>query len=246
MPEDRLQKILARAGYGSRRAAEQVIAHGRVTVDGVTATLGMRADPDTQRIEVDGAPIEMETREVTMLMHKPTGVVVTASDEQGRKTIYDLLPGAPSHLRYVGRLDVDTSGLLILTTDGDLAHRLTHPSREVEKEYEATVAGVVPDAALERLRRGVRLDDDETTRPAFVERLPGEEPPTRVRLVIHEGRYRQVRRMFEAVGYEVFRLQRTRMGPLELGDLQMGQARELTRDEEAALREVVGLAPADR
>jgi len=241
MPEDRLQKILARAGYGSRRAAEQVIAHGRVTVDGTVATLGMRADPDTQRIEVDGQPIQLETREVTMLLHKPTGVVVTASDEQGRKTIYDLLPGAPSHLRYVGRLDVDTSGLLILTTDGNLAHRLTHPSREVEKEYEATVAGIVTDAALERLRRGVRLDDGETTRPALVERLPGEEPPTRVRLVIHEGRYRQVRRMFEAVGHEVFRLQRTRMGPLELGDLQMGHARDLTPAEESALREVVGL-----
>ena len=244
MPEERLQKILARAGYGSRRAAEQVIAHGRVTVDGTVATLGVRADPDTQHIAVDGHPIQLETREVTMLMHKPTGVVVTAHDEEGRKTIYDLLPGAPSHLRYVGRLDIDTSGLLILTTDGELAHRLTHPSREVEKEYEAWVAGVVPEDALEQLRRGVRLEDDDRTRPALVERLPGEEPPTRVRLVIHEGRYRQVRRMFEAVGHGVFRLQRTRMGPLELGDLPLGQARELTPEEESALREVVGLTSA--
>lgn len=241
MSEDRLQKILARSGHGSRRSAEQVIADGRVTIDGVVATLGTKADPETQRIEVDGRPIQVETREVTMLLHKPTGVVVTANDEQGRKTIYDLLPDAPSHLRYVGRLDVDTSGLLILTTDGDLAHRLTHPSREVEKEYEATVAGIVPDEALEWLRRGVRLDDGETTRPAVVERLPGEEPPTRVRLTIHEGRYRQVRRMFEAVHHEVFRLQRTRMGPLVLGDLPMGHARELTPEEEAALRAAVGL-----
>ena len=244
MPNDRLQKILARAGHGSRRSAEQVIADGRVTVDGVVATLGTKADPETQRIEVDGHPIRMETREVTMLLHKPTGVVVTASDEQGRKTIYDLLPDAPSHLRYVGRLDVDTSGLLILTTDGDLAHRLTHPSREVEKEYEATVTGIVPDEALGWLRRGVRLDDGETTRPAVVERLPGEELPTRVRLTIHEGRYRQVRRMFEAVHHEVFRLQRTRVGPLRLGDLPMGHARELTPDEETALRAAVGLGRA--
>lgn len=243
MPEERLQKILARAGFGSRRTAEDVIARGRVTIDGALATLGMKADPDTQRIEVDGNPIRLETRETTLLLHKPTGYVVTAHDEQGRRTIYDLLPGAPSHLRYVGRLDVDTSGLLILTTDGELAHRLTHPSREVEKEYEAWVTGVVPEAALEQLRRGVRLEDG-TTRPALVERLPGEEPPTRARLVIHEGRNRQVRRMFEAVGHGVFRLQRTRMGPLELGDLPLGHSRKLTPEELNALREVVGLAPA--
>lgn len=240
MAEERLQKILARAGFGSRRAAEAVIAHGRVTVDGALATLGTRADPDRQRIEVDGHPIRLEERAVTMLLHKPTGYVVTARDEQGRQTVYDLLPGAPSHLRYVGRLDVDTSGLLILTTDGDLAHRLTHPSHEVEKEYEAWVTGVVPEGALERLRRGVPLEDGRT-QPAIVERLRGVEPPTRVRLVIHEGRNRQVRRMFEAVGHEVFRLQRVRMGPLELGDLPLGAARELTPEEEDALREVVGL-----
>ena len=240
MPEERLQKILARAGFGSRRAAEEVIARGRVTVDGVRAEIGAKADADRQHIEVDGRPIRLETRESTILLHKPTGYVVTAHDEQGRKTIYDLLPGAPSHLRYVGRLDIDTSGLLLLTTDGELAHRLTHPRHEVEKEYEAWVTGVVPEPALDRLRRGVDLEDGRT-QPALVERLSGEEPPTRARLVIHEGRNRQVRRMFEAVGHEVFRLQRVRMGPIELGDLPLGQARELTADELAALREIVGL-----
>ena len=240
MPQERLQKILARAGFGSRRAAEEVIARGRVTVDGVRAEIGAKADADRQRIEVDGSPIHLETRESTILLHKPTGYVVTAHDEQDRRTVYDLLPGAPSHLRYVGRLDIDTSGLLILTTDGELAHRLTHPRHEVEKEYEAWVTGVVPDPALEHLRRGVDLEDGRT-QPALVERMPGEEPPTRVRLVIHEGRNRQVRRMFEAVGHEVFRLQRVRMGPIELGDLPMGQSRELTADEVAALREIVGL-----
>lgn len=241
MPEERLQKILARAGFGSRRAAEEVIARGRVTVDGVRAEVGAKADPDRQRIEVDGHPIRIETRAATMMLHKPTGYVVTAHDEQGRRTVYDLLPGAPSNLRYVGRLDIDTSGLLLLTTDGELAHRLTHPRHEVEKEYEAWVTGVVAEAALERLRRGVELEEGRT-QPALVERLPGEEPPTRVRLVIHEGRNRQVRRMFEAVGHEVFRLQRVRMGPIELGDLPLGQSRELTTDEEASLREIVGLS----
>ncbi|MGE3961318.1 MAG: pseudouridine synthase [Dehalococcoidia bacterium] len=240
MAEERLQKILARAGFGSRRAAEEVIARGRVTIDGVRAELGAKADADRQQIEVDGRPIRIETRETTIILHKPTGYVVTAHDEQGRKTVYDLLPGAPAHLRYVGRLDIDTSGLLLLTTDGELAHRLTHPSHEVEKEYEAWVTGVVPEAALERLRRGVPLEDGVTS-PALVERMPGEEPPTRARLVIHEGRNRQVRRMFEAVGHAVFRLQRVRMGPIELGDLPVGQSRELSADEEASLREIVGL-----
>lgn len=240
MSEERLQKVLARAGYGSRRAAEGVIAEGRVTVDGAVATLGAKVDPDRARIEVDGAPIRLEVREVTLILNKPTGYVVTAQDEEGRPTVYDLLPGAPSHLRYVGRLDADTAGLLIMTTDGELAHRLSHPRYEVDKEYEAWVTGVVPERALDALRSGVPLEDGPTA-PAIIERMPGAEPPTRVRLVIHEGRKRQVRRMFQAVGHEVFRLQRRRVGSLELGGLPRGQSRELTPDEESGLRELVGL-----
>ncbi len=240
MPEERLQKILARAGFGSRRASEAVIASGRVTVNGAPAVLGAKADPARDRIEVDGAPIALDTAEATIVLHKPVGYVVTAHDEEGRPTIYDLLPGAPAHLRYVGRLDLDTSGLLILTTDGDLAHRLTHPRYEVDKEYEAWVEGVVSERDLDRLRRGVELEDG-VTEPASVQRLPGEEPPTRVRLVIHEGRNRQVRRMFEAIGHPVFRLQRRRVGPIEIGSLPLGQARALTEAEERALRRAVGL-----
>ena len=240
MSEERLQKILARAGFGSRRGAEELIAAGRVMVDGTRATLGTRADPETSHITVDGAPIVPDTRHATLMLHKPTGYVVTRSDEQGRPTIYDLLSDQPAHLRYVGRLDVDTSGLLFLTTDGELAHRLTHPSYEVEKEYEAWGTGVLSEGDLEHLRRGVELDDG-VTEPAWVERLPGEEPPTRVRLVIHEGRNRQVRRMFDAIGHPVFRLQRTRVGPIRLGELRLGASRPLTPDEEAALRRAVGL-----
>jgi len=240
MAEERLQKILARAGYGSRRTAEGVIAAGRVTVDGAVATLGTRADADHAHIEVDGSPIALETREATLILNKPVGYVVTASDEVGRPTVYDLLPDAPSNLRYVGRLDADTSGLLLMTTNGELAHRLSHPRYEVEKEYEAWVTGVVSAPALNALRAGVMLEDGPTG-PASVERLPGIEPPTRVRIVIHEGRKRQVRRMFEAVGHEVFRLERRRVGPITLDGLQLGATRNLTADEEQTLRALVGL-----
>ncbi|MDA1010114.1 MAG: rRNA pseudouridine synthase [Chloroflexi bacterium] len=240
MAEERLQKILARAGYGSRRSAETVIAAGRVTVDGSVATLGTRADPDHARIAVDGEPIAVERRELTLALNKPVGYVVTANDEAGRRTVYELLPDAPAHLRYVGRLDADTSGLLLMTTDGELAHRLSHPRYEVEKEYEAWVTGVVAAPALNALRSGVVLEDGPT-QPAMIERIAGAEPPTRVRLIIHEGRKRQVRRMFEAVGHEVFRLERRRVGPITLDAVPLGKSRELTPDEMSDLRALVGL-----
>lgn len=235
-----MQKVLARAGFGGRRTAEGVIAAGRVTVDGVVATLGTKADPDTARIEVDGRPITLETRDLTLVLNKPTGYVVTRDDERGRPTVYDLVEDAPENLRYVGRLDGDTSGLLLLTTDGELAHRLTHPRYRVDKVYEAHVEGRVPDAALAALARGVVLEDGPTA-PAEVTRLPGAEPPTRVRIVIHEGRNRQVRRMFQAVGHLVFRLHRTQVGPVRLGDLRLGATRPVTAEEERALRALVGL-----
>jgi len=241
VPAERLQKILARAGYASRRQAEAVIAAGRVTVNGAPAILGARADIDTDRIEVDGKPIRVDEADVTILLHKPTGFVVTAEDERGRRTVYDLLPGAPAHLRYVGRLDRDTSGLLLLSTDGELAHRLTHPRYEVPKTYEATVEGAVPAEALTRLRLGVQLDDDVTTAPAEVTRTGGDAHETRVRLVIHEGHNRQVRRMFEAVGHRVTRLIRTRIGPLSLDGLPLGASRNVTPEELNALRALVGL-----
>jgi len=240
VPAERLQKLLARAGFGSRRSAEQVIAAGRVTVDGTIAILGTRADPDAQRIEVDGEPIRIEPDDVTIVLNKPAGIVVTAVDDRGRQTVFDILVNPPPHLRYVGRLDRDTSGLLLLTTSGELAHRLTHPRYEVLKTYEATVDGIVADAALERLRHGVMLEDGVTA-PAAVERLPGASPPTRLSIAIHEGRNRQVRRMLEAVGHHVSRLRRTRFGPVSLDDLPPGLSRPVTPEELAALQSLVGL-----
>ncbi|MSQ30616.1 MAG: rRNA pseudouridine synthase [Dehalococcoidia bacterium] len=239
MPAERLQKLLARAGHGSRRSAEVVIAAGRVTVDGTIAILGTRADPDTQRIEVDGEPIRLQPGEVTIALNKPTGIVVTAVDDRGRQTVFDILTDPPPHLRYVGRLDRDTSGLLLLTTDGELAHRLSHPRYEVMKTYEAMVDGIVAEGALEQLRRGVMLEDGMTA-PAIVEQLPGTPPPAHFRVVIHEGRNRQVRRMFEAVGHHVSRLRRTEFGPVRLDGLAPGASRQLTPEELAALRALVG------
>ena len=241
MPAERLQKLLARAGFGSRRGAEAVIAAGRVTVDGVPAILGTRADPDAQRIEVDGHPIRLAPDEVTLVLNKPAGIVVTAVDDRGRRTVFDLLDDPPPHLRYVGRLDRDTSGLLLLTTNGELAHRLSHPRYEVLKTYEASVDGLVAEDAIQRLRQGVMLEDGPTA-PAIVQQLPGMPPPTQLSVVIHEGRNRQVRRMFEAVGHHVSRLRRTRFGPIALDDLPPGGSRLLTTEELGALLALVGLA----
>lgn len=246
MPAERLQKILARAGFGGRRTVEPLISAGRVTVNGSVATLGMRADPEVDRIAVDGAPLRLQTlTSVVIALHKPVGYVVTAADEQGRPTVYDLIPDAPRGLRYVGRLDIGTSGLLLLTTDGELAHRLTHPRYDVEKVYEAVVEGDVSETVMARLRAGVDLDDGRTA-PARVERLPWHGDGTLLRLVIHEGRNRQVRRMCEAVGHRVRRLRRTAVGPIHLGALPSGAARALTASEEHALRTQVGLAAGAR
>jgi cytidylate kinase len=243
MPAERLQKLLAAAGHGSRRAAEALIVAGRVTVDGRVATLGERADLATQRVALDGHPLVPPSEGVVWLLHKPADVVVSAADELGRRTVYDLLSNAPPGMRYVGRLDRDTEGLLLFTTDGELAHRLTHPRFEVTKTYEATVEGEPAPAALELLRRGVRLDDGITA-PATVDLLAGG-PRSRVRLVLREGRKREVRRMLAAVGHPVMRLVRVAFGTMALGELPPGQARPLTADEERGLRALVGLAVAD-
>ena len=245
MPAERLQKLLARAGYGGRRSCERLIAAGRVTVDGHVATLGQRADPELDGIAVDGAPLGPPPAPLTLILNKPEGHLVTAADERGRPTVYELLPDAPPNLRYVGRLDRDSGGLLLLTTDGELAFRLTHPRYRVVKTYEAAVRGVPSAAALERLRRGVELDDGMAA-PAEVELL-GPDPPgatARVRISIREGRKRQVRRMLGAVGHRVVRLTRTAVGGVSLGGLAPGASRPLTEREEQALRRLVGLVDA--
>ncbi len=224
----RLQKILSRAGVASRRAAEELITAGRVTVNDRIATLGASADPETDRIAVDGAPISFPER-VAIALHKPSGYVTTVKDDRGRRTVMDLVPPAAG-LHPVGRLDYATEGLLLLTNDGALTLALTHPRHEVDKTYLATVVGVPDQADLERLSSGIQLEDGRTA-PAEA-RLEGTAPGGAiVSLVLHEGRNRQVRRMLEAVGHPVRRLVRTAIGPVRLGDLQPGRWRALSPDE---------------
>lgn len=225
---ERLQKVLARLGFGSRRACEELIEDGRVTVNGSVAVLGRRVDAFVDVVTVDGVPVGIVPDAVHYLLNKPTGVVTTAADTHGRPTVVELVPEAP-RVFPVGRLDMDTSGLLILTNDGTLANLLAHPRHGVEKEYLAEVethGHPVPERALARLRRGVELDDGATA-PAEV----GQPQPGVLRIVIHEGRNRQVRRMCEAVGYPVVRLARTRIGPLVDPSLAPGRWRHLTTDE---------------
>ena len=230
---ERLQKVLARVGIGSRRVCEDLIAEGRVLVDGEMAVLGRRVDPETAFIEVDGAPVGVRPDLVHYVLNKPAGVVTTADDPQGRPTVVGLVPDEP-RVFPVGRLDVDTEGLLLLTNDGELAHRLTHPSYGVEKEYVAEVEGLPTRAVLRRLREGVELDDGPTA-PARATLVD----PSVVRLTIHEGRNRQVRRMCEAVGHSVVRLIRTRIGPLTDRSLAPGAWRELTGAEVRSLQRAV-------
>jgi 23S rRNA pseudouridine2605 synthase len=230
---ERLQKILAQAGLGSRRACEELIATGRVRLNGEVATLGTRADPEHDTIEVDGAIVGVRPGLVHYLLNKPAGVFTTASDTHGRPTVVDLLPEAP-RVYPVGRLDADTEGLLLLTNDGELAHRLTHPSFGVEKEYLAEVEGTPSRGALRRLREGVELEDGPTA-PAKAS-LMGEHT---LRLTIHEGRNRQVRRMCAAVGHPVVRLVRVRIGPLADRRLAPGEWRTLTQREVRDLERAV-------
>ncbi|MFZ4518782.1 MAG: pseudouridine synthase [Microthrixaceae bacterium] len=226
---ERLQKVLARAGFGSRRVCEELIDDGRVRLNGAVARLGDRVDTATGVVEVDGVPIGVAPDLVHYLLNKPAGVVTTASDPQGRPTVVDLVPDEP-RVHPVGRLDLDTEGLLLLTNDGTLTHRLTHPSFGVDKEYLAQVEGRPSRGALRRLREGVDLEDGPTA-PAEASLVA----PDLVRLTIHEGRNRQVRRMCEAVGHPVIRLVRTRIGPLREPHLRPGAWRPLTLEEVRAL-----------
>ncbi len=231
---ERLQKVLARVGLGSRRACEELIADGRVTVNGVVAVLGRRIDVDADLIEVDGAPVGVRPDLVHYLLNKPAGVITTADDPQGRPTVVDLVPAEP-RVFPVGRLDAETEGLLLLTNDGQLAHRLTHPSFGVEKDYLAQVEGTPGRATLRSLREGIELDDGPTA-PARVAAIE----PGLLRITIHEGRNRQVRRMCEAVGHPVVRLVRTRIGPLADPRLEPGAWRVLSREEIRSLEVAVG------
>lgn len=238
----RLQRALAQAGVASRRAAEELIRAGKVKVDGKVATIGSSVDPERQRITVGGRAIRRVARRWVAL-HKPAGYVTSATAEQGRRSVLELVPN-PVGLAYVGRLDVGTTGLLLLTTDGDAVHRLTHPRYRIERRYTALVHGL-PSGDVERALRAPVVIDGRAVEPRQVRVRPGREGRSIVDVTLTEGRNRIVRRWCEAVGLTVERLARLSYGPVRLGDLPVGEWRPLTPAETAALYAAVNLTPTD-
>jgi 23S rRNA pseudouridine2605 synthase len=233
---ERLQKILSQAGVASRREAESIITAGRVAINGSIVTeLGSRADASRDRITLDGRPVRIDPERVYILLNKPCGYVTTMKDPQGRPVVNDLLKGVKERVFPVGRLDYNTEGLLLLTNDGDLANRLAHPRHEVEKEYLVRVRGKVLPEQLQRLSTGVELDDGRSA-PALVKQISESDNNTWISITIHEGRYRQVRRMCESVGLTVVRLKRARYAFLETGEMKPSDFRNLTPKEVSGLR----------
>ncbi len=238
---ERLQKVLARAGVGSRRVVENMVDQGRISVNGRTVTVqGMRVDPERDKIAVDGVRIELRDDRVTYALNKPAGVITAMSDDRGRPTIGDMVGDLAPGLVHVGRLDQDTEGLLLVTNDGELAHRLAHPSYEVKKTYLAQVSGSIPRDLARRLRAGVELEDGPVKVDSFrvVDTHAGQSV---VEVVLHEGRKHIVRRLLAHVGLPVSRLTRTAVGPVKLERMRSGSIRRLTRAEVGALEEAVGL-----
>jgi len=231
----RLNKFIADAGLASRRHAEQMIAEGRVTVNGNAASIGQSVDPEKDRIMIDGSGVRKMPARIYIVMNKPKEVLCTAADAKGRRTVYDLLPELPSRVHSVGRLDFMSEGLLLFTNDGDLTRKLTHPSGGLERQYEVKLQGPVRDWVLGRLVSGVQLNDG-MAKAVRVERLKMAHTNEWLTITLAEGRYREVRRMFEAVGYNVLKLKRVRFGPILLGDLPIGRVRELSEEEVMALR----------
>jgi 23S rRNA pseudouridine2605 synthase len=238
---ERLQKVLARAGVGSRRVVENMVDQGRISVNGTTVTVqGMRVDPERDKIAVDGVRIELRDDRVTYALNKPAGVITAMSDDRNRPTVGDMVGDLAPGLVHVGRLDQDTEGLLLVTNDGELAHRLAHPSYEVKKTYLAQVSGSIPRDLARRLRSGVELEDGPVKVDSFrvVDTHAGQSV---VEVVLHEGRKHIVRRLLAHVGLPVSRLTRTAVGPVKLERMRSGSIRRLTRAEVGALEEAVGL-----
>jgi 23S rRNA pseudouridine2605 synthase len=236
--EDRIHKILARMGVASRRKAEELIIAGRVTVNGRPASIGMKADPARDHIKVDGKLLTKPEPKVYLMLNKPAGVVTSLSDPQGRPTIKDFLKGVKYRVFPVGRLDYDSEGLLLITNDGDLAHSILHPSKKISKTYIVKIKGLISDEDIEKLRRGIRLEDGMTA-PAKVKRLRETGNNTWLEIAISEGRKRQIRRMLERAGHPVIRLKRVSVAGLKLGDLETGGVRRLTPDEIGGLKACV-------
>ncbi len=231
MAEERLQKLMSRAGISSRRAAEKIIAEGRVKVDGeIVKNPGTKVNPETQKIFVDDKPLTFDEEKIYIILNKPRGYVSTAKDERGRKTVLDLVSEISGRIYPVGRLDSDSEGLLLLTNDGELTNSLIHPKFSVKKTYRAKIGGEITPEKFEDLRKGVELEDGMTA-PAKIEIVSLEENSATVDITIHEGRNRQIRRMFAVVGCSVKNLKRTKFAGLTLDGLKVGQFRRLTPDE---------------
>lgn len=233
--KDRLQKIIASAGVGSRREAEKWIAAGEVAVDGVVASLGDKADPGKQKITVRGIPLELTSKQHYILLNKPAGYLCTCSDPESRPLIYELIRDVPGRLFTVGRLDLNTEGLILLTDDGHLCNQLAHPRFKIEKTYLVRARGKVNRESLEHICKGILLDDGMTA-PAKVDNVRFSSGHTWLEITLCEGRNRQVRRMLEALGHSVSRLKRIRFAFLEIGDLKPGQYRNLTKKEITRLK----------
>ena len=238
MAEERVQKLLAQAGYGSRRACEEFIVEQRVKVNGKLIELGAKADPAQDTITIDGRRVKFDVAPIYVMLNKPAGIVTTNEDEFGRKTVRDMIP-LEGHLYPVGRLDADSEGLVLLTNDGDLANALTHPRYGHAKEYVVLVEDQPSDNTLNTWRRGVMLDG-QLTAPVRVEVISMERGQTWLRVIMHEGRKRQIREVAGMLGHHVKYLKRVRLGPLELGDLKLGHWRYLTPPEVRALRSLLG------
>ena len=237
----RLQKVLAAAGIASRRASEILIDEGRVEVNGKVVTeQGRRVNPETDQIRVDGSRIPPPRRHLDLVLNKPRGVVSTLEDPEGRPTLSDYLPATKERLFHVGRLDTDTEGLIVLTNDGDFAHRLAHPSYQVPKTYTVQAAGVMDNRIIRRLEKGVTLEDGPV-RPDKVKLISRGQDRTLLAITLHEGRNRIVRRMMDTVGHPVDRLSRTEIGPIRIGNLRPGETRDVTREELGALLDLVGM-----
>jgi 23S rRNA pseudouridine2605 synthase len=236
----RLQKVLAAAGLGSRRGCEELIAAGRVEVNGRVATLGARVDPALDVVRLDGSQVPTAAGLVYFAVHKPRGMLSTMSDERGRSSLAEMVEDLTVTVHHVGRLDADSEGLMILTNDGPLSHRLTHPSFGVAKVYVAEVEGVVPRAVTRSLTEGVELDDGPVRADA-VKLVDATKERSVLEVTIHEGRNHVVRRMFDTVGFPVTRLARVTVGPIRLGDLKPGRRRHLQPGEVQALYRDVGL-----
>ena len=237
MAEERIQKLLAQAGYGSRRACEEYLTEHRITVNGRVVELGAKADPIRDVIKLDGKRVHFESKRIYLALNKPIGVVTTNADEFGRQTVRDLIP-IEGHLYPVGRLDADSEGLVLLTNDGDLANALTHPRYEHEKEYRVLVEGEPSESTLNAWRRGVLLEDHMTA-PAKVAVIDSGRGQTWLRVIMHEGRKRQIREVAGMLGHRVKYLQRVRIGPIRLTNLKVGEWRHLSPSEVKLLQGLI-------